>query len=379
LRLVFQSDAFLPAVIGGAEVFALHLLQALQRRGHQVLVLTSGSEAGGAARYDHEGIEIVKLDFQNVLLARDLAAYAGLCAEVGRIVADFGPDALLLSDTGRCGFFFLRRRAAGAVPRLLTLHSPIHPAERDTLQSQLMREADAIVAVSRSLCGDVVAAAPWARPKLSAIVNALPMPERTPDALPFTPPRLLFVGRLVVEKGADVAIRALAHARDQGLILDLVVAGDGPEKPALQALAQTLGLGRQIDFTGWTQPANVPALMNAATAVLVPSRWREPFGLVALQAAQMGRPVIASAVGGLPEIVQDGETGLLAPAGDAAALAQAVIRLVSAPDLARRLGRDARTRAEAVFGFDRLVDAYEAVILNIADAARRDRNLTGTR
>jgi glycogen(starch) synthase len=374
LRLAFQSDAFLPAVIGGAEVFALHLLKALQSRGHQVLVLTSGGEAGGVVRHAHEGVDIVKLDFPNVLLARDLAAYARLCAEVGRIVADFEPDALLLSDTGRCGFFFLRRRAAGAVPRLLTLHSPVRPAERDTLQNQLMREADAIVAVSRALHGDVVAAAPWARPKLSAIVNALPMPALAPSLLPTAPPRLLFIGRLVADKGADVAIQALAHARDAGLILDLVVTGDGPERPALQALTRTLGLEEHIAFNGWTQPTDIPALINTATAVLVPSRWREPFGLVALQAAQMGRPVIASAVGGLPEIVEDDETGLLVPADDAQALAQAIIRLTSAPGLAARLGRNARRRAQDVFGFDRLVDDYEAAIRKVAGAAQRDRN-----
>jgi glycogen(starch) synthase len=105
--------------------------------------------------------------------------------------------------------------------------------------------------------------------------------------------------------------------------------------------------------------------------MIVPSRWPEPFGLVALQAAQMGRPVIAAASGGLKDVVANGETGWLVPPEDAATLADRMAWLLANPGDARRIGATARRRAIEQFGFDAFLDAYEGAFVEAIDRARQ--------
>jgi glycogen(starch) synthase len=107
-------------------------------------------------------------------------------------------------------------------------------------------------------------------------------------------------------------------------------------------------------------------VLNQATFVLMPSRWEETFGLVALEAALLGRPVIATRVGALPEVVQDGETGLIVPRDDAAGVAAAIAALLEDPARTQRMGHAARERALRVFGLRPSLDAYEALYRRFA-------------
>src|SRR5439155_15389379 len=124
------------------------------------------------------------------------------------------------------------------------------------------------------------------------------------------------VGRLVPEKGFDVPIQAAAHAG-----VALVLVGDGDERAALESLARARGA--DVRFTGSLPPDELARCYETARLVAVPSR-REGFGMVAAEAAAAGRAVVASRVGGLTDIVQDGVTGRLVPPGDVAALADAL-------------------------------------------------------
>ena len=118
------------------------------------------------------------------------------------------------------------------------------------------------------------------------------------------------------------------------------------------------GLVDRIDLTGWVDPGRVQDSINQATAVLVPSR-REAFGLVALEAAQLGRPVIAARVGGLVEVVADGATGMLVPAESPKAWAAAMDALLSSREDTEAMGRAALERAGRVFGWEQYVERYE--------------------
>ncbi len=115
-------------------------------------------------------------------------------------------------------------------------------------------------------------------------------------------------------------------------------------------------------------------LMNSATLVVMPSRWEEPFGLVAGAAALMARPVVASRVGGLAEVVADGETGLLVDKENPAAVARAVTHLLKNPATAERLGQAARRRAQELFGLDGVVDAYAVLYRRLAEEATHAGN-----
>ncbi len=170
--------------------------------------------------------------------------------------------------------------------------------------------------------------------------------------------RLLCVGRLVPVKGHDTLLRAFAVARRElpGLTLD--IAGDGPLRGELETLAGGLSLGGAVRFLGRVE--TVATEMANAAAVVVPSLG-EGFGMAALEAAERGRPVIASAVGGLPEIVDDGRTGVLVRPGDVQALAGAVVTLVRDPERATAMGAAARERVLAEFSLARCADRTDAL------------------
>jgi glycosyltransferase involved in cell wall biosynthesis len=171
-------------------------------------------------------------------------------------------------------------------------------------------------------------------------------------------PRLLCIGRLIPIKGHLVLLRALAQARTRVPNLTLDVAGRGPLAPALQAYARELGLTDAVRFLGFVSP--VDAAIEGTAIVVVPSLG-EGFGMVALEAMERARPVIASAVGGLPEIVADGETGLVVPPGEAEALAEAIVALAGDLPRAAAMGRVGRTRALAEFTPERCVERVEAL------------------
>jgi glycogen(starch) synthase len=197
------------------------------------------------------------------------------------------------------------------------------------------------------------------------------MPGLLPAPLPFAAPRLLCLGRVVVQKGFDVALRAFAQLAGRYPQARLVVAGDGEALSALVQLAGALGIAGAVEFPGWAAPGDVPALINCCTMVLMPSRY-EPFGLVALQAGQMARPVVASRVDGLPEVVVDGETGLLVEPENPEALARAIVCLLEDPALAARMGQAGRRRAEEAFSWEHHLEAYEALFQHLARNAKRD-------
>jgi glycosyltransferase involved in cell wall biosynthesis len=164
---------------------------------------------------------------------------------------------------------------------------------------------------------------------------------------------LVTVAQLIEAKGIDVAIRALVELPPR---VSLWVAGEGPASADLRRLAAELGVEARVKF--WGVRAEVQPFYQAADACVCPSRWAEAAGLVNLEAQACGLPVLASAVGGIPEYVADGQTGLLFPPGDHKALAACVRRLLDDPGLAAEMGRRARERAEAEFSPAARLDEY---------------------
>ncbi|HSF61552.1 MAG TPA: glycosyltransferase family 4 protein [Gaiellaceae bacterium] len=169
-------------------------------------------------------------------------------------------------------------------------------------------------------------------------------------------PRLLCVGRLIPIKGHLVLLRALARARARVPEVTLDVAGRGPLAPALKTYAKELGLADAVRFLGFVSP--VQKAIDDAAIVVVPSLG-EGFGMVALESMERARPVIVSAVGGLPEIVADGETGLVVPSADAEALADAIVALAGDPTRASAMGSAGRERALAEFTPERCTARIE--------------------
>ncbi len=167
-------------------------------------------------------------------------------------------------------------------------------------------------------------------------------------------PLLAAVGRLAREKGFDVLVDALSSVPR----CRLVFVGDGPERSHLEARVRDLGLTGRVEFLGqverpWTSVCSPDLLV-------LPSR-SEGMGLVLVEAMLAGIPVIATRVGGIPEIVLEGETGLLVPPDDASALARAIERLTSDPEKRRRMGERSRSHATGRFTVEGMAKKYEAI------------------
>ena len=160
----------------------------------------------------------------------------------------------------------------------------------------------------------------------------LPSREEARAALGITGPALATAGRLTAQKALRDALQALARVP----AVELLVLGDGPERPALEREAETLGVSDRVRFLGAGTRDEVLRLFRAADAVLVPSAW-ENLPHTVLEALAVGTPVIATAVGGIPEVVVDGANGLLVPPHDADAIAAAVERLIRDDELRRSL------------------------------------------
>jgi len=175
------------------------------------------------------------------------------------------------------------------------------------------------------------------------------------------PPDALLAGlvcRLIEQKGVPYALRAFALVAERFPAAHLIIAGEGPLRPALEAQARDLGLAERVRFLGWR--TDTAAIFAALDVFLMPSLW-EGFGLVLLEAMAQGVAVIGSAVSAIPEVVVDGETGLLFPPGDVDCLAAALGDLLADPERRARLGAAGRTRLEAHFSAERMVAATMAV------------------
>jgi glycosyltransferase involved in cell wall biosynthesis len=167
---------------------------------------------------------------------------------------------------------------------------------------------------------------------------------------------ILAVAQLIRDKGIDVALRALVELPPEVLFW---IIGLGPERDTLEALVGTLGLGPRVRFLGPRR--RVEPFMQAADCLVCPSVWQEAVGLVILEAASCGLPVIASRVGGIPEFIEDGRTGILFAPGDHEEVAEGLSRLMSDEELRNGIGREARSAAVARFSIESQLEAHLAL------------------
>lgn len=183
-------------------------------------------------------------------------------------------------------------------------------------------------------------------------------------------PYMLAMGRHVEQKGFDLLLRAWASVRPAGL--DLLIAGDGPERAALQALSRSLGIADTVQFVGRADRERVASLLAGCSLFVLSSR-HEPFGIVLLEAMASGAPVLATRVGGVPEVVEEGVSGLLVDAS-VEGLAGGLQRMVSDESMRLRFAEAGRRRA-GQFTWETItlqyVEVYERAIAGCA--ARRER------
>jgi glycosyltransferase involved in cell wall biosynthesis len=222
--------------------------------------------------------------------------------------------------------------------------------------------ADRVVAISTSTAREIEQAVPGTPVEVIPYAVEMPAAGATVESDRST---ILFVGRLVERKGVGYLIDAVAQL-PAAIPARLVVIGDGPDRVSLEARARASGSVHPIEFRGWVTPTALDEAYRSATVFALPAVVdergdTEGLGMVLLEAMSYHVPVVTTALGGITDIVQDGENGLIVPPNDAAALSAALARLVTDRDMVRRLGVGALQVIERRFSWPRIIDQFAAI------------------
>ena len=379
LRVLFLAHAFPRSVDDVTGGFLLRLAVALRAEGVRVAAVAPAAE-GLAAAERLDGVAVRRYRYAPARAQR--LAYAG---EMHRRAAS-PSGALALAGLLGAGALAARRAGRGAdlvhahwwfpagvqalaartgLPLVTTLHgtdvrlASTRPAARAAC-ARVLRASARVTAVSGWLATRAAGFAPGLDPQ----VAVAPMPV---DDLAFSPgsgdrPRdeLLFVGRLDRQKGAEVALRALAGLTGPAAALPLRVVGGGPEETGLRRLAGELGVSGRVRWDGQLPQAELAGRYRRAAALVVPGR-DEGLGLVAVEGQLSGAPVVAADSGGLLDVVADGRTGRTFPPGRPDALARTLEAVLADPDGTARMAAAARERAAARFGTAGAARTYAAI------------------
>ncbi|HEY8188550.1 MAG TPA: glycosyltransferase family 4 protein [Pyrinomonadaceae bacterium] len=376
MRVVMLSNSF-PPQVGGIEAHVTNLAQSLAAQGNQVRVVTARRNKAERIRDTLAGLNVTRvpqLNLPKMLTAQYLAfSTALLIALRARGQADvvhyhtFWPDAFTA--------FVINK----FVPTVYTVHESrfLIMSEQSESRRKLelaLRPFQGIIAPSTELL-NVARQLGVSSNRSAYIPNAVDANKFSPNVargtlrelcnIPSDHVLILCPRRLVPKNGVEFLMESLPLIRQRLERISVVIVGDGPERQKLEARACELGLQDSIVFLGSRSNDELPAFYADADIVAIPSL-KEATSIAGLEAMAAARAVVATRVGGLPEIIEDGVTGLLVPPRDPEALAVAITRVLEEPELRRQLGLAARARVEKEFTWEQVASettrAYDRAI-----------------
>jgi glycogen(starch) synthase len=341
--------------VSGVREVVRQLSAEMQARGNPVAVI---------ARTRHDAIEVDGASGVTILRVRlDRAPHRGMgpCAyrrfvhrfptaagDVVRAVHGWRPDVVATHCSKFHAPYVFAMRARVRAPIVVHLHNAAVTAdgpESPRLQRLLQRCATRVIAVSEPVGDYARSCLPSRAGRVMVVPNAVDLGRFVQATrVVRNRPYILAVGRLAEQKGFDVLLEALPAAPAP---YELVLAGDGPERQALERRAEAVGVAGRVTFLGAVDPDQVASLMRGAAMIAIPSRF-EGHPLVCLEAMAAGAPIIATDLPVMTSVLRQEATALVVPVNDVAALAAAIRRLHAQPELARRLAATA-LRASAAF------------------------------
>ncbi len=384
MNVALFASAFHPHM-GGVEELCRQLAHEYQARGLGIIVLTNRWPRDLPASELFEDIPVFRPAMRTpdggwksrvtyFLTSRAVQRQTSAILRQNRI------DLVHVQCVGCNAFYAARAAAALELPLVVTLQGELSMDatglfERSAFARETLRRAASQAAAVTACSGQTLAeaeaflGAPFgARGRVIYNgINAADFGSVTPFVS--SRPYVLGIGRHVVQKGFDILLRAMARVfQDTAWPGDLVLAGDGPEHARLRTLAAELGIAGRVVFPGKVGRADVPSLFAGCALFVLPSR-HEPLGIVNLEAMAAGKPVVATRVGGVPEIVTQGVNGLLVAPENPEEMAGAISRLLGQKELCAELGAGGRARARE-FTWDAIASQYLQVYAAAVNTGR---------
>jgi len=376
--------------MGGPALHVAYLTAGLAERGYET-TLVAGSLARGedsmAFVADELGIEVERIEelHREISPLRDAVAIVRLA----RLIRRLRPH-ILHTHTAKAGAVGrLAALLAGDARPPIVVHTfhghvlrgyfdPLRTASFRLLERWLATKTTALVAVSPQVRDDLVSLGVAPRERFVVVRLGIELEQRVAAerdgrgesrrVLGIGPERFAvgWIGRMTGVKRTDDVLRAFRRLRDRGVDACLCMIGDGPDRPAVERRAHELGLMRDTLFLGYQE--EVAPFYAAFDAMILPSI-NEGTPVSAIEALAAGRPVVATRVGGVPDVVREGEDGFLVEPGDVDALAERLARLAADPELRERLGAAGRTRVVPRYSVERLVDDIDLLYRSLLASA----------
>jgi glycosyltransferase involved in cell wall biosynthesis len=356
--------------VGGAQIHVRDLAAAARAHGHSPTVITSGS---GPFLQDLQAqqIPVVVLKHLGAPISpiRDLRA----SREIQAALQSLRPD-LLATHSSKAGILgrFVAHRLG--IPAVFTAHgwsftpgiAPIHAGLYRVIERLAAPLSSKIITVSEFDRRLALEAGIAPEDRVATVHNGIPdVPAQRRASPDRNPARIVMVARFEPQKDHATLLHSLAGLLGQPWELDLV--GEGPLRGSMEQLVRTLGLGTRVRFLG--QRADVDACLAACQISVLSTNW-EGFPLTVLEAMRAGLPVVATAVGGVAEAVEEGDSGYLIGRGDVTLLRDRLGRLLSSPGLREEMGSKGRTRWEERFTIERMVEKTFAIYQDVVQQSR---------
>ncbi|GIJ80285.1 glycogen(starch) synthase [Micromonospora phaseoli] len=375
-RVLILSWEYPPVLVGGLGRHVHALSVALAAAGHQVTVVTR--HADGAPLEEHlDGVRVLRAAEDPVtfplatgsLLAWTMAFNHTLTRAALR-AADTGEYDVVHAHDWLVAHTAITLAEHLDLPLVTTMHATEAGRHQGWLPEEMNRTIHGVEHWLSNASTRLIACSGYMREQVTTLFET---PESRIDVVPNgvndrawrarpravasararfagNGPLIGYAGRLVYEKGVQHLVDAVPHLRGRHPGLRVLIAGDGPYRGELEDRIQQLGIGGAVRFAGFLDNTQLPAVLGATDATVVPSLY-EPFGMVALEAAAAGAPLAVSRTGGLAEIVEPGVTGVTFPHSDPPALADAVGQLLGDEVFARRVARQARSMVGQRYGW----------------------------
>ncbi|MCQ9204957.1 MAG: glycosyltransferase family 4 protein [Omnitrophica bacterium] len=373
MNILFISPGYLPR-IGGVEIFIANLAEYFLKNGHSVKIITQKYPRSLKSREYIESIEVKRYLFFDPktppLKLRSIAAYvyALLLAPINLLrvilsIRKVRPEVINYQFIGAPTLYLLVYTLLFDTKLIVTTQGadvksiPFESKVSMWLFRKILRKAHFVTANSRFLLSETVKMAPYIKNKSKIIYNGINFEKFKNSELYRNKDKyILTVGRFVYKKGFDILIKAFNLAVREIQEVNLIIAGDGPQRGALEELTQRYNLTNKIKFYGWANREELVQLLKGCEFFVSPSR-DEPFGIVIIEALAMGKPVVATRSGGPEEIIKSGINGLLVPKENSKALGEAIVKLLK--DVSFRNGlTNYRQSIIEKFGIERIGKQY---------------------